>query len=127
MRDLKSELEQCRILVIDEISMVGSHQLAAVSERLRQRTGLAPSFGGVGVVFSGDFAHLPPIGQRSLIYNAKSGKGGGGEKAPAAARLGEAGRRRFGEVKQCIRLRVVYCQGARARSRSRPCVSETAP
>ena len=88
LRDLKSELEQCRILVIDEIRTVGSHQMAAVSERLRRCTGLAPSFGGVGVVFSGDFAQLPPIGKRSLIYNAKSGKGGGGEKAPAAARLG---------------------------------------
>ena len=46
LRDLKSELAECRILVIDEISTVGPHQLAAVSERLRKFTGLAPSFGG---------------------------------------------------------------------------------
>ena len=34
LRDLKRELEECRILIIGEISMVGSQQLAAVSERL---------------------------------------------------------------------------------------------
>ena len=107
------------------ISMVGSQQLAAVSERLRQRTGLKPSFGGVGVVFSGDFAQLPPIGQRSLIYDPKPGRVGAMPSAPS--RLDEAGRRRFAEFKSCVRLRVIYRQGDRARSRSRPCVSATAP
>ena len=63
LRELKSELEECRILVMGEISTVGPQQLDAVSERLMQCTGLAPAFGGVGVVFSGDFAHLPPIGK----------------------------------------------------------------
>ena len=127
LRDLKSELAECRILVIDEISTVGPQQLAAVSERPRQCDGPVPSFGGVGVVFSGDSAQLPPIGQRSPIYNAKSGKSGGGEKSAAAARLGAAGRRRFAEVNSCVRLRVIYRQGTRARSRSRPRVSGTAP
>ena len=46
LRELRRELEERRILVIDEISTVGPHQLAAVSERLRKFTGLAPSFGG---------------------------------------------------------------------------------
>ena len=102
---------ECRVLIIDEISKVGSQQLAAVSERLRQCADAESSFGGVGVVFSGDFAQLPPIGQRPLIYNARPGKRDGGEKSSAAAALGEAGRRRFDEVDACVRLRVVYRQG----------------
>ena len=73
-KDLRREPRECRILIIEEISMSGSQQLAAVSERLRQCADAESSFGVVGLVFSGDFAQLPPIGQRPLIYNARPGK-----------------------------------------------------
>ena len=69
------------------------------------------SLGGVGVVFSGDFAQLPPIGQRSLIHKPRPWENDGCEKSPIASRLFRSGIRRFGEVTSRVRLRVVYRQG----------------
>ena len=105
LADLQRQLSQCRLLIVDEISMVWSQQLAAVSVRLQQATGLEPAFGACGVVFSGDFAHLPPIGKKSLIHD------GAPERCSAASRLGHAGRRFFKKITACVRLRVVYRQG----------------
>ena len=110
-KELGMELRECRILIINEISMAGSQQLAAVSERLRECADAESSSGGVGVVFSGGFAQLPLIGQRPLIYNARPGKREGGGESSAVADLGAAGRRRFGEVAACARPMVVYRQG----------------
>ena len=90
--------------------MVGSQQLAAVSLRLQQVIDLEPAFGGCWVIFSGDFAQLPPIGQKSLLFDGPPNKC---ERGPEASRLGHAGRRIFRDpdVSACVRLRVVYRQG----------------
>ena len=45
LRGLKRELEECRILFIDEISTVVPHHLASVSERIRQRAVFRPLSG----------------------------------------------------------------------------------
>ena len=88
--ELKRELQECRLFAIGEISMVCSQKLAAISERLRQCATEEKSFGWAGAVFSGDFAHRPPIGQLSLIHKPRHGENDGGEKAPISSRLKKA-------------------------------------
>lgn len=60
---LKKHLEEAKILIIDEISMLHKDQLKMVDEVLRFFKGNNEVFGGIQVVFSGDFFQLPPIGQ----------------------------------------------------------------
>ena len=127
--ELKSELEERLILVIDEISPVGPHRLAAVSERRRQCDVTVPSFGGIGVVFSGYFEQLTPIEQRSPIYNSKDGKSGGGVGGSSvAARLGGGP---FGAVLPMLTRASAAAlftdRESRARPRSRLRLSATAP
>ena len=79
---LESQFENAWLIIIDEISMVGTEQFAKVDQRLIQAkldqnralatkhkdpSLLKPSFGGVGVIICGDFGQLVPIMQRSLM------------------------------------------------------------
>lgn len=51
-----------RVLIIDEISMMHAHTLRLVDEVLRRLRKNPLPFGGVQVVFCGDFFQLPPVG-----------------------------------------------------------------
>ena len=54
-------------MVIDEISMLGQKTFSWVDKRLRQATGaLHEQLGGMSVLLFGDFAQLPPVGDRPL-------------------------------------------------------------
>lgn len=65
-----------RYLVIDEISMISAGFLYQVSTRLQQAKGDADGphplpFGGINVVFTGDFAQLKPVkGEAVYAYNS---------------------------------------------------------
>lgn len=61
---LNDKLEEVEVLIIDEISMLHKQQLDMVDLVLRffKKNDLA--FGGIQVVFSGDFFQLPPIGRQ---------------------------------------------------------------
>ena len=60
-------------LIIDEMSMLGQRMMAWVDKRLRQATGqLDIPFGGVSVILFGDFAQLPPVGDRPLYSTAST-------------------------------------------------------
>jgi hypothetical protein len=66
-------LRHCRILLIDEVSMVGSYMLGIVDHRLR--TIMAQPnlpFGGVGIVLMGDFFQLPAVHDVPLPTSAKN-------------------------------------------------------
>lgn len=53
-------------LLIDEVSMIGTTFLAQISEALSIAKGCSEAFGGISVIFAGDFAQLPPVGQTRL-------------------------------------------------------------
>lgn len=54
-------LQKTPVLIIDEVSMLSGSALSMVDEILREVRHDDRAFGGVQVVFSGDFFQLPPI------------------------------------------------------------------
>lgn len=59
---LKKNLDKVKVLIIDEISMLHKDQLEMVNTILKHFKNSAEAFGGIQVVFAGDFFQLPPIG-----------------------------------------------------------------
>jgi hypothetical protein len=62
-KHIKEHLEKTKVLIIDEISMLHRNQLDAINDILQFiRNNQAP-FGGLQVIFCGDFFQLPPVGE----------------------------------------------------------------
>jgi len=66
---LRSKLSHLTLLIIDEVSMVGSNMLLEIHKRLQQIKGVAPdvTFGGVSILAVGDLYQLPPVSQPLLF------------------------------------------------------------
>lgn len=62
--DVIFRLKIIKVIVIDEISMLHARQLDLIDEVLRFVRQTPEPFGGVQMVFSGDFFQLPPIGKK---------------------------------------------------------------
>ncbi len=62
---LQKNLEDVKVLIIDEISMLHKNQLEMVNIILQAFKENEQAFGGTQVVFSGDFFQLPPVGSSS--------------------------------------------------------------
>ena len=62
---LKKNLDKVKVLIIDEISMLHKDQMELVNTVLKHFKNSAEAFGGIQVVFSGDFFQLPPIGDEA--------------------------------------------------------------
>lgn len=58
---LHARLNNCSVLIIDEISMLDAHRLDMIDTIMRIIRQIDEPFGGVQIVFSGDFFQLPPI------------------------------------------------------------------
>ncbi len=59
---LEKKLEKVEVLIIDEISMLHQRQLALVDQVLKYFKMNQLPFGGIQIVFCGDFFQLPPVG-----------------------------------------------------------------
>lgn len=62
-------------LFIDEVSMIGCEFLAKINESLRRAKENDKLFGGINIIFAGDFAQLPPVGDSSLYSAVKKTNG----------------------------------------------------
>lgn len=65
-RDLIAMWQAVDYLLIDEVSMISCNLLVQIHEALCEAKENSALFGGVNIVFAGDFAQLPPVGQRGL-------------------------------------------------------------
>ena len=80
MPDLSSEvaanirinLIDLKLLIIDEISMVGSRLFDRIDKRLKQITGKDETFGGVSVIVVGDLNQLPPVMDSPIFLPPKT-------------------------------------------------------
>ena len=75
--ELKSKyairLECLKFVIIDEVSMVGNKMLAKIDQRLKEITGNTNLyFGGVSVLFFGDFNQLRPVKESYIFQVIKS-------------------------------------------------------
>ena len=61
---LVKRLNAAKVLIIDEISMLDASVLGVVEKIMRTVRGKGDSFGGVQVIFVGDFFQLPPISRQ---------------------------------------------------------------
>jgi hypothetical protein len=73
MAQIRSRLEGVDYIFLDEVSMLACHDMHKISSQLAKALNVDdPPFGGVNIVFSGDFAQLPPVGGASL-YSGQVG------------------------------------------------------
>jgi ATP-dependent DNA helicase PIF1 len=57
-------IRRTKILIIDEVSMLGPDTLSMVDAVCREVLGSSKAFGGLQIIFVGDFFQLPPIVRR---------------------------------------------------------------
>ena len=74
-KDLPWKFENTRLMVIDEVSMVGTNLFSKISLRLQEILDLHPkwkfqSFGGLDMFLLGDFFQLPPVLDRYIFLNS---------------------------------------------------------
>ncbi|XP_066914113.1 ATP-dependent DNA helicase pif1-like [Clytia hemisphaerica] len=71
MHNLRLKFKHLKILLIDEISMIGEKSFKDLNQRLQEiKENNTESFGGISILLIGDFFQLPPIKQDS-IYEPK--------------------------------------------------------
>ena len=75
LNTLRSKLSHILLVIIDEVSMVGSNMLLEIHKRLQQIRGVADdvAFGGVSRLAVGDLYQLPPVGQPLLFSPVSDG------------------------------------------------------
>src|SRR5882757_644740 len=66
-RDLVSMWEGVDYLFIDEVSMIGCRVMLKLSQALNDAKENKLPFGGINIVFAGDFSQLPPVGDAKLF------------------------------------------------------------
>ena len=67
VKKANDEFRQLKLIILDEISMIGCKNFAKIDQRMRQIMGKNVEFGGVSITVVGDFNQLPPI-QESMVY-----------------------------------------------------------
>ena len=66
LRHLHQKFIECRFIIIDEISMVGSSMFFIINTRMQQVMGNDTPFGGKKIIVLGDFFQIIPVGDSCL-------------------------------------------------------------
>ncbi|SMC59430.1 AAA family ATPase [Moheibacter sediminis] len=67
----RDKMDNVKVLIVDEISMLHRNQLELVNRVLKFFKENELAFGGIQVIFSGDFFQLPPIGNQEETSRQK--------------------------------------------------------
>jgi len=70
----RAKYKHLKVIIIDEVSMVGSKMLTIINRRLQQISQCRKSFGGISVIIVGDLRQLPPVGDRYAFQPLSSSK-----------------------------------------------------
>ena len=62
-----------KVVIIDEISMVGNRTLSFIDTRLQQLTGTKAVFGDLSVIAVGDLYQLKPVGDKLICLDLETG------------------------------------------------------
>jgi hypothetical protein len=65
-KKMRDELKDVEIVIIDEVSLLGQQLLAEIDHALRYAKNNNEYFGGVIIIFTGDFFQFPPVYQTPL-------------------------------------------------------------
>jgi len=68
LREKEHALRMVTFILIDEVSMMGAWDIARIDKRLRALKGKDAPFGGLHIVFCGDFGQLPPVRQKAMYH-----------------------------------------------------------
>ncbi|XP_057305688.1 ATP-dependent DNA helicase PIF1-like isoform X1 [Hydractinia symbiolongicarpus] len=69
--EVRQRWQNCKVLVIDEISMIDGNLFTKVDEVARAVRGCPYSFGGIQVILCGDFLQLPPVKENKFAFETK--------------------------------------------------------
>ncbi len=73
LAQLRGRLEGVDYIFLDEVSMLACHEMHKISSQLAKALNVHDlPYGGMNMIFSGDFAQLPPVGGSSL-YSGQVG------------------------------------------------------
>jgi len=61
LNSMRTKFAKLQVIIIDEVSMVGSNMFSFIDQRLRQICGLDKPFGGISVLLVGDMFQLRPV------------------------------------------------------------------
>lgn len=64
---LFARLKDLELIIIDEVSILGSYTFALINERLQQIFTSKEMFGGKSIILFGDFYQLPPVGDQFIF------------------------------------------------------------
>lgn len=64
-------IKDAKVLIVDEISMLHAKQVDLLNDILKALREDSQAFGGVQVIFSGDFFQLPPVGKKGETNKEK--------------------------------------------------------
>ncbi len=64
-------IKDAKVLIVDEISMLHTKQVDLLNDILKSLREDNQAFGGVQVIFSGDFFQLPPVGKKGETNKEK--------------------------------------------------------
>lgn len=66
---LQTDLKNIKLLVIDEVSMIGYKMWNQIDAAFKFAIPNGKPFGGVNLLFTGDFNQIPPVGDASISFH----------------------------------------------------------
>ncbi|KAK2712719.1 hypothetical protein QYM36_011417 [Artemia franciscana] len=66
LNQLRVKLTKLKLLIIEEVSMIGANMFEMINRRLKQIIGTQQDFGGVSILFFGDLYQLRPVADHNV-------------------------------------------------------------